>query len=67
MLTVAETASRIGRISDTVRSCVQEGLVRAVEDRLHPMAELANEWTTGDDGSPAPNWVAALHRSRTGR
>lgn len=30
------------------------------------MAELPDEWKTGDDGSPAPNWVAALHRSRSG-
>jgi hypothetical protein len=64
MLAVAETASRI---SDIVRSWVREGPVRAVEDKLHPMAELPDEWKTGDDGSPAPNWVAALHRSRTGR
>jgi len=63
MLAVAEAASRI---SDTVRSWVREGPVRAVEDKLHPMAELPDEWTTGDDGSPASNWVAALHRSRTG-
>ncbi len=28
------------------------------------MAELPEEWRIGDDGSPAPNWVAALHRAR---
>jgi hypothetical protein len=28
------------------------------------MAELPDEWKLGDHGSPAPNWVAALHRSR---
>jgi len=28
------------------------------------MAELPDEWKIGDDGSPAPNWVAMLHRSR---
>jgi hypothetical protein len=67
MLAVADTASRIGRISATVRSWVRGGPVRAIEDKLRPMAELPNEWKTGDDGAPAPNWVAALHRSRTGR
>ncbi len=66
MLAVAETASRVGRIPDGVRR-TRERLVRAIEDKLHPMAELPDEWQTGDDGSPAPNWVAVLHRSRTRR
>jgi hypothetical protein len=30
------------------------------------MAELPDEWRVGDDGSSAPNWVAALRRSRSG-
>ena len=67
MLTVAETASRVGCIPDSVRRWIREGLLRAIEDELYPMAEMPDEWKTGDDGSPAPNWVAALHRSRTGR
>lgn len=82
MLTVVETASRIGRSSDTVRRWIREGRlpakrlgvkqmiedrdVRVIEDELYPMAELPEEWRFGDDGSPAPNWVAALHRSRAG-
>jgi hypothetical protein len=40
--------------------------LRAIEDELYPMAELPEEWKVSDDGSPAPNWVAALHRSRSG-
>jgi hypothetical protein len=46
---------------------IEDADARAIVDELYPMAELLDEWKTGDDGSPAPNWVAALHRSRTGR
>jgi len=83
MLTVLETAARVGRSPDTVRRWIREGRlpaqrrdgrqlvedrdVRAMEDEIHPMAALPEEWLVGDDGSPAPNWVAALHRSRSGR
>jgi excisionase family DNA binding protein len=82
VLTVRETASRVGRSPDTVRRWIREGKlraqmrggrqlidardVRAIEDEIHPMAPLPDEWQVGDDGSPAPNWVAALHRSRSG-
>lgn len=66
MLAVAEAASRVRRILDTVRSWLREGPMRAIEDVLHPMAELPDEWKT-NGGSPARNWVAALHRSRIGR
>lgn len=82
MLTIAETAARIGRSPDTVRRWVREGRlparrvdgrrviedqdVRAIEDEIYSMATLPEEWRIGDDGSPAPNWVAALHRSRSG-
>lgn len=82
MLSVAETASRVGRSPETVRRWIREGRlpaqrrggrqliadrdVRAIEDEIHPMAQLPEEWRVGDDGSPAPNWVAALHRSRSG-
>jgi len=38
----------------------------AIAREPHPMAELPQEWRIGDDGFPAPNWVAALHRSRSG-
>ncbi len=80
MLTVAEAADRVGKDPETVRRWIRSGRLRArrvgrrhaisdqdlraVEDELFPMAELPDEWKVGDDGSPAPNWVAALHRSR---
>jgi excisionase family DNA binding protein len=80
MLTVAEAADRVGKDPETVRRWIRSGRLRArrvgrrhaisdqdlrvVEDELFPMAELPDEWKIGDDGSPAPNWVAALHRSR---
>jgi excisionase family DNA binding protein len=82
MLSVAEAAEKIGRNPDTVRRWIRSGRLparrvgrhhkieakdlRHLEDELFPMAELPDEWKTGDDGSAAPNWVAALHRSRSG-
>jgi excisionase family DNA binding protein len=81
MLSVAEAAEKIGRNPDTVRRWIRSGRLparrvgrhhkieakdlRHLEDELFPMADLPDEWKTGDDGSPAPNWVAALHRSRS--
>jgi len=48
------------------RQLIDDRDVRAIEDEIYPMAQLPEEWRVGDDGSPAPNWVAALHRSRSG-
>lgn len=82
MLTVAQAADRVGRDPETIRRWIRSGRLQArrvgqhheiedqdlrqIEDELFPMAELPEEWRIGDDGSPAPNWVAALHRSRSG-
>jgi excisionase family DNA binding protein len=82
MLTVAEAADRLGRNPETVRRWIRSGRLpshrvgarhaiddrdlRVIEDGLHPMSELPEEWRVGDDGTPALNWVAALHRSRSG-
>lgn len=80
MLTVADAADRLGEDRETVRHWIRSGRLsaqrvgkrlaiedrdlRAIEDELFPMAKLPDEWKLGDDGSPAPNWVAALRRSR---
>jgi hypothetical protein len=49
------------------KQLIADADVRAIEDELYPMAELPDKWKAGDDGSPAPNWIAALHRSRPSR
>jgi excisionase family DNA binding protein len=82
MLSVVEVADRLGKNPETVRRWIRSGrlparrvgarhtiddrYLRVIEDELHPMSELPDEWQIGDDGTPAPNWVAALHRSRSG-
>lgn len=82
VLTIAQAADRVGRNPETIRRWIRSGRLparrvgqhhaiedrdlRMIEDALFPMAELPDEWQVGDDGSPAPNWVAALHRSRSG-
>jgi hypothetical protein len=38
-----------------------------VRDEMYPMLPLPPEWRTLEDGSPAPNWVAAVALSRLGR
>lgn len=38
------------------------------EERAEPeMAELPEAWQTFEDGTPVPNWVAAVHEAREGR
>jgi len=42
-----------------------EAALRAVESNGEPeMAELPEAWRTLEDGTPAPNWVALIERSR---
>jgi excisionase family DNA binding protein len=73
MLSVAEAAEKIGRNPDTVRRWIGSGRLparrvgryhkieakdlRRLEDELFPMAELPDEWKTGDDGSAAPSQI----------
>lgn len=83
MLTVEEAAKRVGRSPGTVRRWIRDGRlatriegrarmvdaadVDSVRDELYPMLPMPSEWERLEDGSPAPNWVAAVALSRSGR
>ena len=41
--------------------------VRHEESAEPEMAELPEAWKTFEDGSPVPNWVAAVDEARKGR
>ncbi len=38
-----------------------------VRDKMYPMLRLPLEWRKLEDGTSAPNWVAAVALSRLGR
>lgn len=41
------------------------GPLRVHREKAEPeMAELPEAWRTPADGTPAPNWVAAVHEAR---
>jgi hypothetical protein len=43
-------------------------VLRVLREEAEPeMAELPEAWKTFEDGTPVPNWVAALHQAREGR
>lgn len=83
MLTVEQAASRAGRSPQTVRRWIRDGRLPArteggrrvidpadldgVRDELYPMLALPEEWKHLEDGTLAPNWVAAVALSRNGR
>jgi|GEM_PF-2149913 len=83
MLTVVEAAQRVGRSMSTIRRWIRSGLLPAtmaggrwliepdaldeLRDGIYPMLELPTEWRKLADGTPAPNWVAAVALSRIGR
>jgi excisionase family DNA binding protein len=83
MLTVTDAAQRVGRSPATIRSWIREGRLRAetahgqhlidpgaleeVRDETYPMLPSPPEWWRLEDGTLAPNWVAAVALSRLGR
>ncbi len=83
MLTVDEAASLVGRSRETVRRWIRDGRLPAqvegrrrlidpadldsIRDELYPMLPMPPEWEHLQDGTPAPNWVAAVALSRSGR
>jgi len=38
-----------------------------VREELYPMLDLPEEWKRFEDGTPVPNWVAAVALGRPGR
>lgn len=81
MLTVPEAARRVGKNPETIRRWIRTGKLRArkvgtqhviEEQDLEASVEepemlpLPEEWRRLKSGRPAPNWVAALARSRQG-
>lgn len=83
MLSVAEAAIRVGRSPTTVRRWIRDGRLPAhtqggrrvidptdldrIRDEVYPMLPMPAEWQHLEDGSPAPNWVATVALSRSGR
>jgi hypothetical protein len=61
---------REGRLQASMakgKRLIDASAVDEVRDEMYPMLPLPPEWQTLEDGTPAPNWVAALALSRLGR
>lgn len=81
MITVPEAARRANRDPETIRRWIRAGKLRSQkagtqhlideaeleellgEDEMLPLPEA---WRLMDDGSPQPNWVRIIRRSRRG-
>jgi hypothetical protein len=40
--------------------------LESVRDELYPMLDLPDEWKHFEDGTPVPNWAAAVALGRRG-
>lgn len=61
---------RSGRLAATTegrRRVIDPADLDSVRDELYPMLPMPAEWQHLADGTPAPNWVAAVALSRSGR
>ena len=61
---------RSGRLNATTqgrRRVIDPADLDTVRDELYPMLPMPEEWQHLEDGTPAPNWVAAVALSRSGR
>jgi hypothetical protein len=66
------TREKAHALLDELPDSELEEIVRQLEVRHEEhaepeMAELPEAWRTFEDGTPVPNWVAALHEAREGR
>jgi hypothetical protein len=58
----------LDELSDSELDEVVKQLEVRHEEQVEPeMAELPEAWKTFEDGTPVPNWVAAVHEAREGR
>jgi hypothetical protein len=62
------TREKAHALLDELSDSELDEIVQQLEERAEPeMAELPEAWKTFEDGTPVPNWVAALHEAREGR
>jgi hypothetical protein len=60
-------SGRLPASRDRGRLLLDESDLDTVRDELYPMLPLPAEWQRLEDGTPAPNWVAAVALSCSGR
>lgn len=62
------TREKAHALLDELPDSELDDIVQQLEERAEPeMAELPESWKTFEDGTPVPNWVAAVHEAREGR
>jgi hypothetical protein len=62
------TREKANALLDELPDSELDEIVQQLEERAEPeMAGLPEAWKTFEDGTPVPNWVAALQEAREGR